>query len=73
MPEEKGSSHLLRLAAKNMCWIAQTVHQAHHQDVAGETSPANWRDCSRGACRSMESMLGQVGFDKNLRPVPVLP
>jgi len=63
---------LLKTAAFNMCWMADRVHQAHHPS-ATPADPGTWKICHKGICASMEYMLGQAGYDKDLKPVPVLP
>jgi len=72
---------LLKNAVVNMCWIASHVHGAHHYvddgfvidgPLAGDPEP-DWRKCKRGICGSMERILAQSGFDKNLNPIPVRP
>ncbi len=62
--------------AKNLIWLASTVHQNHHHDPYTQgTTPetADWRRCMHGTCASMDHMLGQVGLDKNLATVPRRP
>lgn len=54
--------------AKNLCWMAERVHQSYHQDQLG-----TWRECPQGVCGSMEHMLAQVGFDKHLKPREKVP
>jgi hypothetical protein len=53
-------------SAKNLCWTAQTVHQGHHET-------GTWKECSKGICGSMEHMLAQIGFDKDLGLIEKVP
>lgn len=74
--EERELKDIVRKAAQNLIWLAARVHEAHHArpDSDPWTGPDDsWRECNRGVCASMEYMLGQAGFDKNLKPVPVMP
>ena len=64
---------LLKTAVANMCWMANSIHQAHHMRAEDDHAHFTWQACDRGICRSMEHMLAQVGFDKDLKPVPVRP
>jgi len=57
----------LKQSAENLSWMADTIHQANHNKA--ET----WKECSMGVCGSMEHMLAQVGFDKDLKPVRTRP
>jgi hypothetical protein len=36
-------------------WMAQTVHQAHHQD--GADARKTWQECTRGFCSSVRRGL----------------
>jgi hypothetical protein len=65
---------LLKIAATNLCWMADRIHQAHH-DTVPETDGdfITWKTCGKGVCGSMEHMLAQIGFDKDLKPVVVRP
>ena len=65
---------LLKNAVQNMCWMADTIHQAHH-DTVPETNGdfITWKTCTKGVCGSIEHMLAQAGFDKDLNPIPVRP
>jgi hypothetical protein len=58
----------LMIAVKNMCWMAEKIHQAHH-----DTVPATWKLCGKGVCGSMEYMLAQVGLTKDLTPRDKVP
>lgn len=60
---------LLKKSVEHMVWMANYVHQAYHFAADGP----RWQDCSRGLCGNMEHMLAQVGFDKDLNPIPVRP
>ncbi len=72
---------LLLTAAKNMIWMAERIHQAHHVGHvlplgAGSALVApslNWKECVQGICGSMEHMLAQAGFTKDLVPTEVRP
>lgn len=39
-------------AIKHIVWMAQTVHQAYHQDI-----PGNWMSCPRDICGSTRYFL----------------
>lgn len=56
----------VRKTADNMVWMAERVHQGHH------TGPGGWKECDTGICGSMEQMLGEVGFDKDLNPTELM-
>lgn len=49
-----------------LAWLAQSTHQAHHQD-----SDATWRDCPRGTCQSAASFCGRLerALREELEPV----
>jgi hypothetical protein len=65
---------LLKKAAENMRWMANNIHTAHHMDpVRDPDANFMWQACSKGVCASMEHMLAQIGFDKDLNPIPVRP
>lgn len=38
---------------KHITWMAQTIHQAYHQD-----QPGTWRDCPKNLCASTRTELG---------------
>jgi hypothetical protein len=59
---------LLKTGAENLCWMAQSIHQGHHTD-----EPGTWKECSKGVCGSMEHMLSQLGFDKDLGEIERVP
>ncbi len=40
------------IAFKQVCWLAQTVHQAYHQDISG-----TWETCPRDVCKSSQQFL----------------
>lgn len=61
LEEARGDKTIL---VKNLCRMAERVHQGHHQS-ASET----WRSCTIGVCGSMEHMLAQVGLDKDLNKI----
>jgi len=52
------------ILVKNLCWMAERVHQGHHLEHS-----RGWRECTQGVCGSMEHMLAQVGLDKNLNKI----
>lgn len=52
------------ILVKNLCWMAEKVHQGHHPQLE-----KTWRECSLGVCGSMEHMLAQVGLDKDLNKI----
>ena len=58
----------VRKSAENLCWMAQTVHQGHH-----ETESGTWKECSKGVCGSMEHMLAQIGYGKDLNVIVKVP
>ena len=64
---------LLKIAAKNLCWMADRIHQAHHIVEDDPHATFTWKECGKGVCGSMEHMLAQIGFDKDLKPVEVRP
>ena len=64
---------LLKKAATNMCWMAGNIHAAHHMTAADHDAHFTWQACSKGICGSMEHMLAEIGFDKDLAPIPVRP
>ena len=64
---------LLKTAASNMCWMAEKIHQAHHMRPDDDDAHFTWQACGKGICGSMEHMLAQAGFDKDLKPIPVRP
>lgn len=57
---------LLKRAAFNMCWMAEKIHQGHHQDQA-----PNWRACTMGVCASMSHLLAEIGFTPDMEPTEV--
>lgn len=56
----------VRKSAENLCWMAQTVHQGHHET-------GTWKECTTGVCGSMEHMLAQIGFDKDMGIIVKVP
>jgi hypothetical protein len=52
------------ILVKNLCWMAERVHQGHHPQTK-----TTWRECDLGVCGSMEHMLAQVGLDKDLNKI----
>lgn len=56
----------VKTCAKNLCWMADRVHQAYHVNEGNDV--LNWKECNQGVCGSMEHMLAQVGLDKDLQP-----
>lgn len=58
-------------AADHMIWIAQTVHNGNH--IPTEPRGLGWKSCTKGVCGSMGQMLGQIGFDKDLKPTEKVP
>lgn len=61
-------SAVIKTGAENLIFAANQIHQAHHSDAA-----PNWRECARGICGSMEHMLGQLGFTKDMKERPRIP
>jgi hypothetical protein len=59
---------LVLLGAKNLCWMAEKIHQTFHVE-----EPGSWRECSKGVCGSMGHMLAQVGFSKELEQIERVP
>jgi hypothetical protein len=57
-------AELLPQAAKNICWMAEKIHQGYHTD-----HPGTWKTCTKGVCGSVEYMLAQAGFDKDLKRI----
>jgi hypothetical protein len=39
-------------ALRHIAWMAQTLHQAYHQDI-----PGTWHDCPRDICASTTMFL----------------
>lgn len=48
---------------KHLAWMAQTMHQAYHQDV-----PTTWKECRRDVCASTRHILERAGQTAVLRP-----
>jgi len=57
-------SAVIKTGAANLIWMAQTTHQSYHTEDGDSES---WRECSKGVCGSMEHMLGQLGFTKDMK------
>ena len=61
---EMRTEEKLRDLARNVTWVCQCVHNAYHQGA-----DVSWKECSLGVCGSMEHILFQAGFDKELNPI----
>lgn len=67
------TERIIKRAAENTVWIVSTVHDAHHLKPDDPEGVTSWKDCERGVCASMEHILAQCGFDKNIERIPVRP
>lgn len=54
--------------ATHIVWMANTIHQAYHQDPYGAES-LSWQECQKGTCGSIEHILANAGYDKALNPI----
>ena len=48
---------------KHLAWMAQTMHQAYHQDI-----PTTWETCPRDVCASTKHILDESAPTVVLRP-----
>lgn len=48
---------------KHLAWMAQTMHQAYHQDI-----PTTWKECPRDVCASTRHVLEESAQTVVLRP-----
>jgi hypothetical protein len=46
---------------EGFCWVAQTVHQAHHTE--GDSARVTWQHCKQGICAGVQATLRDLGYD----------